>query len=87
MIPNIVTAFVLVFSIFRTRHIVKTQSENKFVVRESIIVIHTVLFVCASAFQLVFTAIQDRYEKGKLSDDNVSLYRYEVVFYVFDLAS
>ena len=85
--PNIVTAFILISSIFRTRHIVKTQSENNFVIRESIIIIHTVLFISAIAFEFVFMAVENGSDKRYSSTDNVSNYRHEVVFYVFDLAS
>ena len=78
----------LIFAIFRIRHIVKTQSENNFVVRESIIVLHTVLFVSTIVFQLIFMAVDNGFGRRYFPDkDPKSGYRHEFVFYVFELAN
>ena len=87
VIPKVVTAFVLVFSIFKIRHIVKTQSNRNFVVRESLVLIHTLLFVLTIAFQLIFMAVDNGVGKRYDVSDPVVNFRHQYVFYFFELAS
>ena len=55
-------------------------------IRESVIVIHTVLFIFTIIFQVVFMAVDNGYGTRWLDSDNVAKYRHEVVFYVFEFA-